>query len=399
MTAIRFGSVSCAVLLAAGSAQAQTARRVDIGASGEIIYDDNATRSNGERARLRGLSKDDFIFRPGATIDVLLPFGRQALAVGGTVGYDFYANNSRLNRERIALDANAALQFAQCNGSIYGSFARQQSDLADLTFGPGALDITNTSTVSSLGASASCGRQIGFRPTASITFTRGRNSDERRQFSNNNSTSISGGVTYARPVLGTFTLFGSYTRSTFPDRGRLFGFPDDGFESKAVSGRFERQIGSRMTGSIEAGYSNVTSKRAGVPAFSGLTGAISLNVRATDRIQASISASRAASASNTFAANYSINTSVGLEASYAVSDRLVLSAGGVYASRDLRGEVPVFGPTIGGDETVSIHADAGYRLNDRIRLGLALNRVDRSAENRIYDFASNRVSLSARLGF
>src|SRR5689334_9727859 len=79
-----------------------------------VRYDSNVAASNGAFATARGLSREDEIFSPSVGINYAKQLGSFGFFTQGTLGYDFYANNDRLNRERIGILAGVTTQMAGC---------------------------------------------------------------------------------------------------------------------------------------------------------------------------------------------------------------------------------------------------------------------------------------------
>lgn len=398
--------------LVSGTADAQARRPVtrhlDFSLTGDVVYDDNVSRSSRALADLRGLKQADTRFTPGVKVDGLIPFGRQSLSIIGSAGYDFYARNSRLNRERIALDTVLALRFGRCDGTINGSYARRQSQLDDLILivDPSLINdpsrfrrglVRNTEEIKTIGASASCGAAVGLRPTASIQHTWVDNSQAIRRFSDYYSTSYSAGIAYARPRFGELTVFGRYDTTTFPNRANLpgFGGQKDGYEVKGGGVRFERELGSRLLGLAELSYSSVNPKRDGVPGFSGLTWRLNLTADVSSRLQLIAQASRAVEPSNRVDANYSISRIYGLNGTYTLSPRLTLEASALQRQRDYRGAGILFLPIIGEpllmDKSRTYSAGLRYRASERLGFTLSGAHETRNANGTFYDYTSNRV--------
>lgn len=403
MASIRFVSVGFAVLLAAGSAHAQTGpgRRVNIALTGGVIFDDNVARASEERANATGLVEEDLVFRPALAVDVFLPIGGQSLTVLGSLGYDIHARNERLDRERFQLGSVLGLRFSRCDASVNGNFTRQQTDLANLAFGNpflGDEQIRNTETFTSVTGTLACGSRIGFRPTVSVTQSFARNSNELYRFSNFDSTGVTAGVEYSGPAFGTLTVYGGYSNSSYPNREFLLGPGDDGFETKSLSARLQRQIGARLSGSIEAGYTNVSSKREGSQGFSGLTASADLVARVSDRLQVSGALARQVNASNVLGAEYVVSRLISLNASYAVSERMTLDAGAAWNARDLRGSPLLAIPTIGDDQTSTIQGGVRYTFPRRLQLSVRGEVARRDADFDVFDYTSHRAIVSVRLG-
>jgi len=376
-------------------------RHVDFGVSIDELYDTNVSRTADQGASLRGLRQEDFRITPAATVDALVLLGRQTLSATGSLGYDFYNRNTRLNRERIGLNGALGLNVAGCSGSVTAGYARRQSDLGDLLILTGdTRDIArfrNTEEIKTVGASAICGGAIGLRPTASINQTWADNSTDFRQFSDYRSTVVSGGLAYSQPTLGTVTVFASAGQTTFPNRRFVAGGDEDGFDQASIGGRFERRIGARLRGSAELSYTKVSPDRAGVRGFGGLTWNGSLIAQVGDRLQVTGLVSRAVQASNRVDANYFIEKNYALNATYALSPRLNLVGGVLQTDRDFNGSTGVFGPVLLEDRVRSVNAGARLRWSRLVTLALTGVHEEREANGSFYDYTSDRVLFSAAL--
>lgn len=399
--------MACAILGATSvRAQSQDApeRRLDIGVSGQAIYDSNISHTSRTLAAQRGLSRDDYRFTPAITVDVLVPLGRQSASLLGSLGYDIYARNSRLDSERIALDGALGFRVARCDANFTASYARRQSELGDLLFvdgGTGAFTrrVKNKEDIKSLGLSGSCGDEIGLKPTASIQQSWVDNSAGLRRISDYNSTALTGGVAYARPSFGLLTLFGSYSTTQFPNRSNFLGASgDDGFESTGGGVRFERSIGSRIRGLVEVTYTATDSERA-VSDFSGVTYRGSITQYIGDKLEWTFELSRAVQPSNRIDANYSVERLYDFNVNYALAQRLTLYATLIARNRNYRGGFQSVGPLLVNDKLRSGTLGARYTLGRRINLTLSGTRESRSANGTLFDYKSTRVAAGVATTF
>lgn len=80
---MHYGKIVCGSLLGvvalATPALAQETRSVTFGVQATVVHDSNVSRSDAATAALRGIQREDTIFSPAVTADVLLPVSRQSL--------------------------------------------------------------------------------------------------------------------------------------------------------------------------------------------------------------------------------------------------------------------------------------------------------------------------------
>src|SRR5690242_13118414 len=106
------GFVLAALGLSSGfdMAAAQNPNRTDVRVDSSLRYDSNVARSDDATAALRGIQPEDEIFTPGVSVDVARVLGGQSVFLQGALSYNFYAHNSKLNRERLVLDTGVNSQ-------------------------------------------------------------------------------------------------------------------------------------------------------------------------------------------------------------------------------------------------------------------------------------------------
>src|SRR6185503_18400670 len=137
-----------------------------------IRYDSNVAASNGALASSRGLQQEDEIFSPAVAVNYSKQLGSLAFFTQGTLGYDFYANNDVLNRERIGVLAGVSTQLSGCQLTPRTSYMRRQSDLQDLNVGV----TKNTQEDVSVGLDVVCNGFGRLVPSASVQQTWASNS-------------------------------------------------------------------------------------------------------------------------------------------------------------------------------------------------------------------------------
>jgi hypothetical protein len=191
-------------------------RRVNVTAAIDTLYDSNILRRSAVAGvALRGVA-EDFRSSPSVTVDFELPLGRQSLLLAGSAGYDFYARNPQLERERIDLLTGVVLRAGRsCSAKFTGQFARQQSELADFV----ATDpITNAQERRAFEAVVGCKPAFGLSQSFSYLAEQTQNSDPGRQRGNFAAETVSVSLGYARPSFGELSVFTTYRRGRYPAR-------------------------------------------------------------------------------------------------------------------------------------------------------------------------------------
>lgn len=384
--------------MSAGHAQWQdeSRRSVSIRPSLQLNYDSNVYKVNRGSTLGAGPLTDDASISPSVNLDISLPLGRQRVYLAGYAGYDFYIDNDRLNRERIALTGGADLRLiGSCLTTGEISYARAQGDLAN---GLTLFTIPNTEQRVTLQADASCGSSVGLQP--GIGYTRETVDNSNRTFTATNSSSDSYRVSlgYVRPAFGSLSLFGTYTDARYDDRIPLIGTPTigEGIKSYVIGLRYEREIGSRLRGSISGGYNWVNPKGGG-KAFRGANYAASLDYRASERLAVSFQAARAAELPNLINVQYSITDTLGLTGSYRLNPRISLKAGISYTKRNLRQSPIVIGLpfTANRDELLQMNVGAGYDIGRKLRLNADFTHQQRRSDNDFFRYNANQISIGA----
>ena len=390
---------------------AAPARRIGIRTSVDASYDSNAFGVGDaaiQQGLLAGRSKDDFQITPSLLLDILVPFGRQSVFLRGQAGYDFYVKNPRLDRERIALDGGVNMHVVgSCSTTASGSFLRQRSNAGDV-FAISAVpvvDRTNTEQRTSFGGDVSCGGPIGLTPSLSYRHTTTRNSSVFFKQNDSNQDSFDGSIGYQRPSLGRIAIYGSYAEGEYVNRNirglpaTLPGIPLDGVTSYSVGGRFERDIGSRISGSVSVGYSWVNPKAIFAQKFRGSTYALNLNLHPTDRFSVDVTASRATELANTVFASFAVTEVYALNGTYRLNRKMRVNFGSAYQARDYHQNAQAVdgATTINGDKFIRGYGGMVYDLNDRLRLNGLVSQQRRKSNNAFFNYNNTTVSLGASL--
>lgn len=343
VAALKLASTITILLMSSGGAAfaAQQSdlptREISVTPTVRIEYDSNVYGVNKAFVPAGDSTRDDLHIAPGVGFNLQMPFSRQALYLNGSVGYDFYKNNSELNRERLDINGGARLNLLGCNPTIDGTYTRMLSNRYALV----SVDqIDNTETHRAIGTTVSCGGPLGLTYGGNYRHENVTNSLSLLKILNYNSDSFGANIGYTRPTFGTILLYGNYNKLSYPNRLYIIGGSDivaDGAKIYSAGVSFERNIGSRITGKVSAGYTWVTPKLPISPKFHGASYALNITARPIEALQIDAIASRSASASNLADVAYTITDLYSLQGNYTFSRSLSAQLGASYQKQNMNG--------------------------------------------------------------
>jgi hypothetical protein len=408
-TGYRTAAALAAVALSAmaGAAQAQQAptmatpsgQQTTITAGFTATYDSNVAGSNRELAALRGLQLADQLFQPYADFTLARPVGAQTLFLQGNAGYVFHRVNTILNRQNVDVQGGVNAHYARCQEVVTAEYASFQTDLGQSVVA--APVVKNTEGIQTYNGTVTCGRQIGFAPSVSITETVRDNSAAIEKLLSSNSLSVAPSIAYQQPALGSLAIFGSYTDTNFPHEviqtpnGHLEG----GYTYYAVGVRATRHVGARIAVDASLSYTELDQKIPGEAGFSGLTYSFDVNFAATSRLTAHASVTRATTPSLLPGANFSVSETYSGNVTYLLGPRLTLTLSDTYSIQDYPGRNVVLAGEVSHQKLndISLHSD--YRVNRLLVLGLFASESERSANIPGESYSKVQFGLSARSTF
>lgn len=387
-------------------------RQIGIRAGVDVAYDSNVYGINDALLRARGAtlpgSKDDISITPSLQLDILLPLGRQSVFARGYIGYDFYTNNSQLNRERINLALGGNLQVTRgCSATVTGNYLRQRSNAGDV-FAVSDVPLvrrTNTEEQKSIGTQAICGGAIGITPAFGYTHSEVRNSNQFFKFNDSNQDSFNASIGYSRPTLGRIAVYGTYTEGEYINRNifglpNIFpGIPSDGIKSYSAGVEFERNIGSRLSGRVSAGYSWVDPKSPFSTKFRGAAYTLALNYTPSNRLALDLLLSRSTELPNSAFASYAVTDVYSLNGTYRLNERLSANFGVARQKRNFRQRAATVDQVsfVTKDKFDRVYGGFVYDLNRRIRLNGLVSHQRRGADNPLFRYSNTTASLGASL--
>lgn len=347
----------------------------------------------------RGLERSDVRVSPSLQLDVARAVGRHLVGLRSYLGYDFYARNTQLNRERLLIEPYLYLNLPVCDVNVDAAVGRRLSELGDVVvIGPDpTAGIDNTETSKRIVGRLTCGDSYGLRPTFEVERASGDNSNPVRRISDYRITRIQPGVGYASPGFGEISLYAVRTDTDLPNQflpdGRMSGFTQRGFGAS-----YRRAIGTRLNFNGSISHVEVTPYGGDQGSRSGLNGSVALTLLASERLQFTAFANRSFTSTLTSNATYELQQGYGLTANYAVNDRLRLRLGGSHAPRRLFYAVTPAGAFIERQTQTDIFAGLTYNLNRRMRVTLDGGYQRRDADLNVFDYdgyyAAAGISIS-----
>lgn len=406
-----------------GVVPAATGRVFSITAKMRTLYDSNMLRRGDGFGVRPGESISDVRFSPAVLGEVGLPFGRQRLYATGTIGRDYYANNSQLNRNRYEIAGGAALAAGtRCTANLDGSFTQRQillSEIGDL--------VPNSQKTGTYGASANCASAVGLGFGANVRRTTVRNDNPTRAVFNLNGTSYGANLNYRLGLIGQFSASANKNHVTYLNRQQTLpdgSNVDDGVD--ITSGRlgFQRDLGTRLALTLGLSYFEskpnpttvlqlvgVTPTNPPIPVFSsvdrskftGLGYDAQIAYQPSTRLAIVLAANRNASASVNVGALSQVRTSYLLDVDYKLGSNMSVGTGGSYDRRKYQDSI-IGGPDLGRqrieDKVSRVYANIGYTSPRLLSASFEVAYQNRKSVPVDFSFNSFSASLnlSARFG-
>lgn len=402
------GGLGVLIISAGGFAEAQAApteRGISISPTVRLTYDSNVLRGRETIGSGDVSGSDDVRLSPSLAVGLLYPFGRQSAFLTGSIGYDFYRKNHQLNRERISLDGGVNVKGPASCASVLGiGYSRRQSDLEDLILaadGATLINVVNAQETRRYSGNISCGPAIGLRPGLGYVRSETRNSGARI-FQDIISDTYTGSLGYARPSFGQLSLYASYRNGRYPNRSLQPGVVTaiDGIKVYSGGLSYDREIGSRLGGSVSIGYTEVHPDGPQVAKFHGLSYSAAIRYQPMDRLSTSLSASRSAEQSNLQTIGYSISTAYSLSGTYRINERISAPFGVRYSTRSFRGSEILPGALV-RDRDHTFNSNLGLRFQARQRLSLGLDAAysKRTSGSQLLGYDNKQLSATVGLDF
>ncbi|QMW22065.1 porin family protein [Sandaracinobacteroides saxicola] len=378
-------------------------RGFDVGVSFVSEYGSNLIRLGDGIALSNGLvSRSDFRFRPAVNVRFGQPLGRQLLFVNGTLGRDFYARNTILNKNRYGADAGLAWELARCTGRAQGSYTRRQAQFE--------LDndvIDNPQERSTLLVSGSCPIGARLAPSLSASWNKIRNKAPGRDRFDTDTFNLNGALGYAVTPRLQLGLNGSYTnlrRSNLlvfalPPVGPpvLLGVNTLDFYSATVNATYAIGPSLKVNGSVGLNISKEI-----LPPSKQITDTVySAGVSYTGpRISASLNADRAVQPAPGGEASVYVTDGLSANLGYQLGSSIDLYAGWSHRKREFRGSANPQEPLIRRSERSDrFFVGASTDVGRLFTIGIEGSHVRRRSDPSIYNYSTTNAQISLRANF
>jgi hypothetical protein len=365
-------------------------------ATAQIEYNDNVVASDPRISGGRGGS-DDVLASPSLDLKVVLPRATGTTYLAGQIGYRFYNKYTNLNRENISLTGGADQRLASCLAHGEIGYQRRISDLGTLY----ALDapdaFNNTEEARRYSADIGCGGAYGLRPSLAYSRTEVRNSQALRKYADADTDSFTAQLGLQSPSLGTISVFGRYSDSVYVHRPTAAGLGRDGIKSYAAGVQLERAVSTRLNFTGSVNYTKVDPKLPGTDSFSGIGFDLSAMYNA-DFFTVQISGSRIAQPSTIYYVSYEVMSVVSGTIAREVGTRTRIAFSATKTWRDYSSSTLFAGaPISGGDNLLSLGANASYNATRRLSFTLGAAYDERTSNLRLFKFHAKRVNISTSL--
>jgi hypothetical protein len=337
--------------------------------------------------------RDNVRVTPGVDLNYHRQFGRVALGVSGSAGYDFNSRFRFLNQRRIDFSGSAQAPV----GSVCSFRAQANYDTFRYDLNDTQAQVGSVSTTQFYGVGASCTRGAGFSPVGRFNYR--SLSSSRSRFFNYKQYISNLGIAYAQPSIGTVTLTGTVAQLRRPFLAELTGVNDD-TDVYSVTLGLNRSVSPRVRISASGGVTKADPKRRSVAGFVGASYNGEIDWSPIPRFTLSGTGIREITNQNGISSTYVVRESYGLSASLKVGGKSSINVSGNRSRSDYRGEdlTPTLVP-VRVDRFSSVSSSYSYNLSRRLRASVSLSHRWRNADNPLYDYTSTALSSSIGANF
>lgn len=371
------------------------------GVQERTTYDTNVAGGNEVAAAIRNLDTSDWVIAPSVSVNYSSANPRQGLALKAYFGYDYYLRNEALRRESIDVSAAGNATFGRCVVGGQLAYDRGQSGLENLTL----LVTKNTIQTYTLSANETCAIGSALTQTVSVHHSATQNSSAGLVDYDTNG--VSGSIGYTNRALGTVSLVASYDKTDYKNLIALLGTPNS-LEVTDVGVQISRPIGARLSGHAAVFYSHSASDEGPVLAqrnqssnFDGVTANAGLTYNVGPRLVLNGNLARDVQATIRQTAAYSIDDRIDVSAGYTLSSRIHLSLGSSWSKQTFRGTTePLILQTAPNRVDIwTLSAGASMKLGRNSALSADYEHEDSNTDLAVFDFKSDRISLTISTSF
>ncbi len=374
-------------------------------ASINTLFDTNFRR----QSQAFGGAQGAFRVSPLVEAGVGTRVGRQQLFLGGTIGRDYFIDNSNFNRNRYSVGGGANLRVgSSCTGNLGGEFRRRQLLQTDAV---ALADNVQRDLIA--GAAFNCQGPVGIGFGGSAVYNQARNERLERQPFDFDSFTVAPQISYASPVLGIFSLGGSYQEVRYPQR--QVATPDglfrDGLDILSARLGYSRDLGTRLSLNVGASLIDASAQPSSqlllIPGVGGGIAVIdregfkgagfdsALTLRLGQRMTITGSADRSVNGGLNVGALFTVRNSYGLDLDYRLTPALSAGFGGTIFNSNFRGSFasPDEPQRRVSDNNRRVYGQLAYAPGNRMRVVAEVSHQDRESNPSIFSFSSTTALL------
>ncbi|HLZ75491.1 outer membrane beta-barrel protein [Phenylobacterium sp.] len=388
-------------------AQARQARMAQFLLSANAEYDSNVVRASPTLAAQEGLHLADTTYSPTLNANLVLPVGRQALFLDGNVGYVAHQENTRLDHAKADLNAGVGNKLGPCGSVLTGGYFRGRSELLNTAL---ATTVQDLQEIKKVDFGLTCLRAPGLGLNLDASRSWATNDAPTQSNGNYQSTQLTGSLIYSRPSTGTIALTAADVETDYSQVGLLALVGPSGYKARSVGLRLERKLGGRIEATATVSYTKAEIEQPVLLAgpatpsardFTGLTYTGDVTFRASSRLSAHAGFDKEVKPSLIPGGSFEVHTEYIVGVKYNLGSRIELGLDGQDRNIIVHGDFPaaLAATTLTDAHVKLIEATARYNLTKRLSFLLTGGRETRDANNALFEYSDNKVSLGTEVRF
>lgn len=378
--------------------QAADIQNVDFYVGG--TYNSNVTDSDEAVAEARGLKQADWDTQVGMNATVIQTLGIQRFFVRGDAEYTWYARNHVLDYAFAHFAGGDSIRVGgQCALTGQGDYYRKRSD--DVAFVTSAIE--NVATTGAAEVNFDCGqKKFGIAPSVGVIERWNTNSSDFFRNSDNRIFTVTAGLDYRNPVLGSLGFFGEYDdvkfdHATLDVMGTLFR---DSFYDWSAGGRYVKQFDPRFGIMATLTYTSVGSNIPDGPDFHGVTYSFDATYNPAPRLFGHAYFSRQVMPSDEPLATFTVSELYEADWAYAVNQMLRVSLRGWLNDihyHETTSLMPLI--DLNSQRIYFVEGDAAFRINNHLWIDAFVGEQHGDINVPGFDYWSTRVGFKVRVNF
>lgn len=388
--------------------------RLYVTAGLDSLFDSNIRRVGRGQPLRFGDSLADLRLTPQLEVGANVPLGRQRVFGLVSFGRDFFVENGRFNRNRFRAAGGVNLALGQrCSGQGDIDYAERQSLLSEISE-----LVPNVQQSISYGFQGQCRTATGLSLGGQVRRVQTRNDNPSRTPFDNNSLIYGPTLSYGRPTLGTFSLSATWTDADYPNRLVLVpsgALVRDGISIFQARAGYARNLGPRLAlaGGVSV-FRNSAEPRAVVelvpPNLAVLVNRgsattigfdVSANYNSGGRLTVQAVASRSNQVSVNVGALSRTRQEYGVDVGYRLGQRITLGLNTNYLITDFANSISTPDELLlrNRDRLFRVVGSIDYAPRPLYAVGLEVAHQRRDSDPSVYSFASTSVRLRLRLNY